>query len=124
MIYAAMNYNKQYRNYQKEKKGLFKLLPLITVVIYYGEDEWKNELYLKELIKDLPESFKELIQDWHTKVIDIKKIDSSIFKNKDNRDLIKTVQIFYESNAKIENIKKMKARKLMCVNRGKSLRKE
>lgn len=123
-LYAAFNYNIQYRNYQRDcrkrlrmgmKTKKFELVPVITPVLYYGEDFWCGDYYLHELMPNLPEEWKELINDWHTRVVDIKKIDKSLFRNKDNRDLFDGIVKVYECKGDISKLQHMKVSKDVAI---------
>lgn len=116
-LYTAFHYNKQYRAYQREcrkRKSLgleskrFKLIPVITPVIYFGEDEWKEDHYISDIMEELPEKFKKKINDWYTKVVDIKKINTSLFTHKDNKDLFEGIIKVYESKGRFNKLKEMK----------------
>lgn len=123
-LYTAFNYNRQYRSYQREcrkrrKEGLeikeFKLVPVVTPVIYYVEDEWEENHYISGLMKELPIEWEHLVNDWYTRVVDIKKIDTSLFKNKDNRDLFDGIVKVYEVKGDIEKIREMRVSREVAI---------
>jgi len=135
-IYTAAEYNKQYRKYKseyrkelnEEKKGMyhkseeskrkkrepFVLMPVITPVFYYGENEWADEVNLWNGIDILPE-YKELINDWKIRIYDIKKLDVQKFRNEDNRMFISTVQKIYRSKKGYESLKGVKLKRNVAL---------
>ena len=50
-----------------------RLNPVITLVIYYGEDEWKKPLRLSDLFKDSP--FKSFADDMPMYLLDVRHMD-------------------------------------------------
>lgn len=60
-----------------------RLYPVTTIVLYAGVETWNGPESLCEMIdfKDIPDSVKELIQDYKIKVVDIRRLtDTSMFK--------------------------------------------
>ena len=123
-LYAAFTYNKQYRDYQKECRqrsqlGLsqkkFRLIPVITPVIYYGENEWKENHYISDLMRDVPKEWEPYINDWYTRVIDVKHVNTSVFKNKDNKDLFDGLIKIYKSKGCLENLSEMRVSKDVAI---------
>lgn len=73
MGYIYCNYNEQIRRikcenrernrnfYAKEIGDKQKLVPVISFILYYGEEEWKSPLSLMDML-DIPEDKKDLIR--------------------------------------------------------------
>ena len=97
--YDAVRYRQQVSTISKEVrkniKGLkageymygFKkenrLYPIVTFILYAGIEPWDGPECLHDIIDftDIPESIKELVQDYHIKLIDIRRLeDTEIFK--------------------------------------------
>ncbi|MEG0548327.1 MAG: DUF4351 domain-containing protein, partial [Coprobacillus sp.] len=76
--------------------------PLHTLTVYYGEPRWNAPRTLSDMMK-CPDIYDGIVNDWNAHIIDIKDIDVELFQNEDNRDLIKGIQMFYQSN--IDNFK-------------------
>ena len=55
------------------------LAPVVTTVLYYGDEPWNGPRSLKEMMRmeDLPESFRELVNDYPLHIIDVKRFDRS-----------------------------------------------
>lgn len=108
-IYDAINANIQLRNYQNEKKkgkkGDFRLIPAVTIVLYYGQGKWTGPKTLLEM-SDIPESMKTFgYNDWNAHIYDIKDIDISLLHNMDNRQMVEGVQRIYDWDSEISHLK-------------------
>ncbi|MCM1047993.1 MAG: Rpn family recombination-promoting nuclease/putative transposase [Clostridiales bacterium] len=60
-----------------------RLNPVITLIIYSGEEEWNEPESLHEMIDftDIPENMINMVQDYKVNLIEIRKLtDTSIFK--------------------------------------------
>ncbi len=59
-----------------------RLHPTITLILYYGEDEWDGATQLHDILdfSDIPEEMRNLVQNYQIHVIDIRKLkDTSVF---------------------------------------------
>ncbi|MEG0592545.1 MAG: Rpn family recombination-promoting nuclease/putative transposase, partial [Coprobacillus sp.] len=100
LVYDALHYNQQLRDYLKkdrENKERFYLEPLHTLTIYYGEPRWSAPRTLKDMM-NCPDIYDGVINNWNANIVDIKDIDFHLFKNEDNRDFIKGIQMFYQGS--------------------------
>ena len=64
-----------YREQLKNKDG--KRYPVITFVLYFGDEPWTNNLTLSERLQatsELPEEFKPFFNDYHVNVIDVRRL--------------------------------------------------
>ena len=57
---------------------------------------------------ELPEEMKGIMNDWNTHIIDVKELDASLLTDKDNRDLIEGLQMFYKWQGDLEFFKERK----------------
>lgn len=60
-----------------------KLNPLVTIILYAGEDEWDgpNSLYDMLDFSNVPEDLKNMVSDYKINVIDIRRLENtSVFK--------------------------------------------
>ena len=97
-LYDAISYENQYAEIRKQyflekRKGTSaeflskmrkdeKLIPVITFVCYYGDEEWNTHLSLKELLK-FPEGYPEIekyVNDEKINLIPVKKLDPQLFR--------------------------------------------
>lgn len=98
--YCTYSYIKQYEKIKERyprKKGLCgneflshmkktdKLIPVITVVIYYGDEEWDGAKSLYGMM-DIPEEEKPFVNDYKMNLIEVRNT-KLVFHNKNNRDL-------------------------------------
>jgi hypothetical protein len=99
MIYDAGEYEKQLRKLRKQvrknRTGLRpgeylygfrkkdKLKPVVTFLLYAGEEPWEYPKGLRDLLDftDIPESLQDKIQNYKINVIDIRRMkDTSVFR--------------------------------------------
>ncbi|MCM1439646.1 MAG: Rpn family recombination-promoting nuclease/putative transposase [Roseburia sp.] len=99
MSYDAGEYERQAakirRVNKKNNKGLStgeylygfrkedRLHPVVTLIIYSGEEEWSGPVSLHEIIDftDIPESLKSMVHDYRINLVEIRKLtDTSVFK--------------------------------------------
>ncbi len=103
LIYDAFKYNQQLKNNRKDKR---KILPIYTIVLYSGDEKWNASESLIESL-DTPEDFKEYINDWKYKIIDIRDIEESCFRVKENKLLFQCTKIILEKGNNPEDIEEM-----------------
>lgn len=111
MGYDQYSYNKQYqerKRYYKNNNIILKgdefisgikktdrFLPVITLVLYYGEDEWNSPRSLHDIL-DIPPEIKNLVSNYDIKIIDMKKNNLNL-NNQNNKDLFKVLSIVYDN---------------------------
>ena len=98
--YDYGSYRKQYSDIKKEikkKKGLTtdeflsgmkkedRLIPVVTIVVYYGEKEWDGALSLKQMMT-IPKEMENIVNDYKMKLVEARQNDL-LFHNINNRDL-------------------------------------
>ncbi len=54
-----------------------KIIPVFTVIIYYGEKDWDGAKTLKEMMNPLPEPLDALVQDYHCHIIEVRKLSDN-----------------------------------------------
>ena len=95
MLYDAINYSaqinektKQYRKVRKQNPGFKetteeflsgwhpedRLIPVITVTIYFGNDEWDTAKSLQEMFSEADESLKKFLPDYKLHLISCNNI--------------------------------------------------
>ena len=106
--------NKKYKNYKTKHEFLSKfqktdrLHPIVTICIYYGEDEWDGPRSLIDML-DIPEKFQPLVSDYKFNLIELRKSESLKFQNKDVRTIFDISRFIYNREyATINNIYKEK----------------
>ncbi len=103
LIYDAFKYNQQLKNKKKDNR---KILPMYTIVLYSGDEKWNASESLIESL-DIPEDFKEFVNDWKYKIIDIRDIDESRFQVKENRLLFRCTKNILEKGNNPESMEEM-----------------
>ena len=119
-LYDAMSYEQQYSELRKqyitekrsESSAEFlskmkkddKLIPVITFVCYYGDEEWDTHLSLKEILK-FPEGWEEIeqyVNDEKINLISVKKLNPQAFRG-ELREFLELLQC----NSDQEKIKEL-----------------
>ena len=106
--YAA--YKKQYASNAKkykEAKGLNedeflskmkktdKFIPVITVIVYYGEKEWDGAKSLHEML-DIPEEMEKYVNDYRILLVEAKENNLTLH-NANNKDLFNLLEIILDT---------------------------
>ena len=124
MIGDSLIYLKEYQgiaaNNRKEKgfqssdeflsalKKTDRLHPVITLCVYYGEEEWDGPHNLLEMLK-IPEDLEGLVSDYRMNLIQIRESEQFPFKNEDVNTVFDIVRkIYNEEYAKITDVYKEK----------------
>lgn len=109
LIYDCMNYQEQYHSLQKkhrQKRDLSKkeflsgiskeerLTPVITLVVYYGEESWDGARTLHDML-EIPSGWKPFVNDYPMHLIEVRN-QNLIFHHRDNQNLFALFQILYE----------------------------
>ena len=85
-----------------------RLHPVITLCVYYGEEEWDGPYNLLEML-EIPEDLEGLVSDYKMNLIQVRKSEQFPFKNEDVNTVFDIVRkIYNEEYAKITDIYKDK----------------
>ena len=118
MLYDAMNYDEQVRNagksYREKNRPKLtgdeffsnfrktdKLIPVITLVIYFGENEWDAPRSIKEMLSVQDERILQFVQDYKINLIEPHKLSDEEFE-KFTTDLGITLNFIKRSKDKKE----------------------
>ena len=71
-----------------------RLHPMITLCIYYGEDEWDGPRSLADML-NIPEEFKPLVSDYKFNLIELRKSENLKFKNQDVSTIFDITRFIY-----------------------------
>ena len=106
--------NKKYKKYKTTHEFLSKFLktdrlhPVVTICIYYGEDEWDGPHSLVDML-EVPKELKSLVSDYKFNLIELRKSESLKFQNEDVRTIFDISRFIYNRDYdKINNIYKEK----------------
>lgn len=123
MLYDAFAYKKQYDgNAQKyggkgakQKYGLTsaeyisrmkredKFAPVITIVIYYGGEEWDGAKRLHEMLK-IPPELLTFVKDYELNLVEARD-NELVFHNKNNKDFFELAKILLSQKYKTKKIR-------------------
>ena len=85
-----------------------RLHPVITLCVYYGEEEWDGPHNLLEML-EIPEDLEGLVSDYKMNLIQVRESEQFPFKNEDVNIVFDIVRkIYNEEYAKITDIYKDK----------------
>lgn len=66
-----------YASYRKQIDEGKKRFPVISIVLYFGENEWKKPLSLKEVL-DIPKEFESYVSDYKIHVFQVTRLPKEI----------------------------------------------
>lgn len=111
MLYDAIGYNKELR--QKEKRnrasgkkdyeflsGLKltdKLTPIVTLVVYYGEEPWRGPKDLYGMM-ELPPGFQKVVPNYKMNLLEVRASGRYRFRNEDVRNAFEVSRAIYDGN--------------------------
>ena len=87
------NFHLQMNFFQVLKKT-DRLHPVISLCVYYGEDEWDDPLSLTDMLC-IPEHLTPLVSDYKMNLIQIRNSDSLIFHNSEVHTLFDLSRLIY-----------------------------
>ncbi len=115
MGYDHYSYNKQYndrKNYYKDKgislkddefisgiRKTDKFLPVITLVLYYGEKDWDGPRSLYDMLV-IPDRIKHFVGNYPINIIQMKDNDL-VLHNQYNVDLFEIISIIYDTKKSV-----------------------
>lgn len=107
-LYDAYSYKIQHQEYLHEKKkngkAQLNLIPVFTAVVYFGEQKWTGPKSLTDMMV-IPEKFKGMVNNWDINLIELKDVDTKLFRNQDNRDLVEGLQMIYKCDGDYSQLK-------------------
>ena len=71
--------------------------PIVTICIYYGENEWDGPRSLIDML-DIPEEFESLISDYKFNLIELRKSELLKFQNEDVKTIFDICRFIYNRN--------------------------
>lgn len=118
MGYDYGTYKKQYEDNAskcKKEKGLSddeflsrmrktdKFIPVITIVVYYGEIPWDGAVSLHGML-NIPKEMKPFVNDYRMHLVEARKNDLKLH-NINNQDLFNLLEILLDKNSKLNETK-------------------
>ena len=103
--YDIMDYNNQEKQWKDShgKGEALQLIPVYTLVIYYGETEWKKAASLSDLMQ-IPDFMKPYVNDWHCKVIQVRSYNSDFFSDPEVRSFFTACQKLYSMKNNLKSL--------------------
>lgn len=118
MGYDYGTYKKQYDDnavkYKKEKglseneylskmRKTDRFTPIITIVVYYGEEAWDGAFSLHGML-NIPEVMKPFVNDYKMHLVEARK-NNLVFHNINNKDLFNLFEILLDNSRKLNETK-------------------
>lgn len=110
MLLDAVDYSKQYKTISQEHrqakdlkssaellsgmKQEDRILPVLTLIIYYGEDAWQKPETLWDMM-DIPDELKPFINNYRIHIFQIRDCGQYSFSHPDNQDFFTLISEFY-----------------------------
>lgn len=89
--------------YLSRMKKIDKFIPVITVVVYYGEKDWDGAKSLHEML-NIPEKMTKYVNDYKMLLVDAKE-NNLVLHNVNNRDLFKLLEILLDTELPKHKVK-------------------
>lgn len=114
LLYDGLGYLKEYREIthirekDREKKTPDEFLskmrredrlhPIISIVIYYGENPWDGPMCLKDMIVDMPEEIEKVFSDYKMNLVQVLESGQYIFHNEDVKMVFEISRDIFHGN--------------------------
>ena len=89
--------------YMSHMKKTDKFIPVITVVVYYGESPWDGAISLHGML-NIPKEMQPFVNDYKVHLIEARKNNLKLH-NINNRDLFNLLEILLDRNGKLKENK-------------------
>lgn len=120
MLYDALGYLKEYQEISRSNRKTGdkmtveeflsalrkndRLHPIISIVIYYGENPWDGPLSLKDMIVDMPNEIADVFSDYRMNLMQVRESSKYHFSNEDVRTVFEISEYIFEE--KFDEIQK------------------
>ena len=130
MEYDVYTYKRQYqenaRNYQtgegltaeeylSRMKRDDKFLPVISIVIYYGEKVWDGAKSLKDMLV-IPPKWEMYVNDYEMHLVEVNR-NKLPFQNQQNKDFFKICELLYDGSMDLQE----KRQKVLAYTEGQQV---
>ena len=89
--------------YMSKMKKMDKFIPVITIVVYYGENPWDGALSLHEML-NIPKEVEPFVNDYKMHLIEARKNNLKLH-NINNIDLFNLLEILLNKDEKLKKTK-------------------
>lgn len=90
--------------YLSQMRETDKLIPVITVVVYYGEKPWNGATSLHGML-NIPEEVAQYVNDYKMVLVEARQNECK-FHNVDNKDFFNLLRILLNNNKPFSEVKK------------------
>ena len=90
--------------YLSQMRETDKLIPVITVVVYYGEKPWNGATSLHGML-NIPEEVAQYVNDYKMVLVEARQNECK-FHNVDNKDFFNLLRILLNNNKPFNEVKK------------------
>ena len=97
-IIAANRKEKKLQSSGEFLSGLKKadrLHPMVSICVYYGEDDWDGPLCLTDMLH-IPEKLKPMVADYKMNLVQVKKSENLEFHNQDIKTVFEVTRLIYD----------------------------
>ena len=71
-----------------------RLHPMISICVYYGEEDWDGPLSLTDML-NIPAELKSIVADYKMNLVQVKKSENFHFQNQDIRTVFDFIRFIY-----------------------------
>ncbi len=75
-----------------------RLTPIMTIILYYGEEPWEGPRSLHEMLMDMPEKFKEYIPNCRLNIVELNSDKIYDFHNEELKLLFDISRVFLQGD--------------------------
>ena len=96
-IIAENRREKQLKSSSEFLSGLKKadrLHPIISICVYYGEEDWDGPLSLTDML-NIPEKLKLMVADYKMNLLQVKRSENFPFHNQDIKTVFEVIRLIY-----------------------------
>ena len=79
-----------------------RLHPVVSICVYYGENEWDGPLHLTDML-EIPNEVKPIISDYKMNLVQVRECIDFRFRNTDISTVFEIIQMIYERDYKKMN---------------------
>lgn len=114
LLYDGLGYLKEYQKIAHQHKdnkntktkdeflsGMSKedrLHPIVSVTVYYGEQEWDGPMSLKDMVVEMPEEIGRIFPDYRLNLIQVRKSEQYKFCNEDVKTVFEISREIFNKN--------------------------
>ena len=74
-----------------------RLHPMISICIYYGEDDWDGPLSLTDML-NIPDELRPIVADYKMNLVQVKKSEHLHFQNEDITTVFDFIRLIYKQD--------------------------